>query len=375
MSELSAYRPTRVEIDLDAIRHNVGVLRALVEPAVVMAVVKADAYGHGAVPVARAAVEAGAASLGVALVEEGVELRDAGIDAPILVLSEPRPEAAGEVVARRLTPVVYTEAGIDVLAKAVADQGADPLDVHLKVDTGMHRVGAHPSDAVALAQRVVAHGELRLGGVCTHFAVADEPGDPYTGDQLERFHAVRADLASVGADPHPVHAANSAAAIGVPDARFDMVRVGIAIYGVIPAPGVGADLGLRPALALRSAVSHTKRLRAGDRVSYGLRYTLDRDATIATVPIGYADGVPRNLAATDAEVIVHGTRCRIAGTVTMDQLMVDVGDLPVEVGDVVTLLGRDGEASVTAEEWAERLGTIGYEIVCGIGPRVPRSHR
>src|SRR6476659_365589 len=279
VSELSAYRPTRVEIDLDAIRHNVGVLRALVEPAVVMAVVKADAYGHGAVPVARAAVEAGAASLGVALVEEGVELRDAGIDAPILVLSEPRPEAAGEVVARRLTPVVYTEAGIDVLAKAVADRGAEPLDVHLKVDTGMHRVGVHPDDAVALARRVTDHRELRLAGVCTHFAVADEVDDAYTRAQLARFASVREDLARLGVDPHPVHAANSAAAIGFPDARFDLVRVGIAIYGVAPAPGIGADLGLRPALALRSAVTHTKRLRAGDRVSYGLRYELEADAT------------------------------------------------------------------------------------------------
>jgi alanine racemase len=371
---VSSYRPTRVEIDLDAIRHNVGAIRALVAPAAVLAVVKADAYRHGAVPVSRAALDAGATALGVALVEEGVELRDAGIDAPILVLSEPRPEAAAEVVARRLTPVVYTEAGIDALAKAVADHGGEPLDVHLKVDTGMHRVGAATGDAVALARRVTEHGELRLGGICTHFAVADEIDDDYTPDQLARFATVRAELAEIGIDPHPVHAANSAAAIGFPAARFDMVRVGIAIYGVTPAPGVGADLGLRPALALRSAVSHTKRLRVGDRVSYGLRYALARDATIATVPIGYADGVPRNLAATGAEVLIRGTRCRIAGTVTMDQLMVDVGDLPVEVGDEVTLLGADGEASVTAEEWAERMGTIGYEIVCGIGPRVPRSH-
>jgi alanine racemase len=372
---VSSYRPTRVEIDLDAIRHNVGALRALVAPAEVLAVVKADAYGHGAVPVARAAIDAGATTLGVALVEEGVELRDAGVDAPILMLSEPRPEAATEVVARRLTPVVYTEAGIDALAKAVADQGADPLEVHLKVDTGMHRVGAHPADAVGLARRVIDHPELRLGGICTHFAVADEPDDEYTREQLARFAAVRDDLARIDVDPHPVHAANSAGAIGFPDARFDLVRVGIAIYGITPAPGVGADLGLRPALALRSAVTQTKRLPAGTRVSYGLRYELTRDATIATVPIGYADGVPRNLGATGAEVVVRGTRCPIAGTVTMDQLMVDVGDLPVEVGDEVTLLGRDGDASVTAEEWAQRLGTIGYEIVCGIGPRVPRSYR
>ena len=197
---------------------------------------------------------------------------------------------------------------------------------------------------------------------------------PTHGASWRGSRSVREELARLGVDPHPVHAANSAAAIGFPEARFDLVRVGIAIYGVAPAPGIGADLGLRPALVLRSAVSHTKRLRAGDRVSYGLRYELEADATIATVPIGYADGVPRNLAASGAEVVIRGTRCPIAGTVTMDQLMVDVGDLPVEVGDEVTLLGRDGDASVTAEEWAERMGTIGYEIVCGIGRRVPWSH-
>jgi len=372
---VSSYRRTRVEIDLDAIRHNVGVLRTHVAPAAVLAVVKADAYGHGAVPVARAAVGAGAAALGVALVEEGVELRDARIDTPILVLSEPRPEAAGEVVARRLTPVVYTEAGVDALAKAVADRGAEPLVVHLKVDTGMHRVGVAVGQAVNLARRVGEHRELVLGGVCTHFAVADEPADPYTEDQLERFASVRASLVEAGLDPHPVHAANSAAAIAFPASRFDLVRVGIAMYGIRPAPGIGADLGLRPVLALRSAVSHVKRLRAGDRLSYGLRYRLPVDATIATVPIGYADGVPRNLGATGAGVIVRGHHRPIAGTVTMDQLMVDVGDLPVEPGEPVTLLGRDGDAEVTAEDWAERMGTIGYEIVCGIGPRVPRVYR
>src|SRR3954463_11680440 len=196
LGRMSSYRPTWVEIDLGAIGHNVGALGALVAPAALMAVVKADAYGHGAVPVARAALDAGAAALGVALVAEGVELSDAGIDAPVLVLSEPRAEAAPEVVARWLTPVVYTEAGIDALAKAVADQGTEPLDVHLKVDTGMHRVGVHPDHAVALAQRVLDHRELRLSGVATHFAVADDPDDPYTGDQLERFAAVRVGLAS-----------------------------------------------------------------------------------------------------------------------------------------------------------------------------------
>lgn len=371
---MSTFRPTRVEIDLGAIRHNVRVLRALVAPAEVLAVVKADAYAHGAVPVARAAVDAGATHLGVALVEEGVALRDAGIEVPILVLSEPPPEAAPEVVARGLTPIVYTDVGVEALAKAVAESGGPPLRVHLKIDTGMHRVGVACARATAFAGRVAEHPELDLAGVCTHFAVADEPDRADTARQLERFAAARAELAAAGLDPRPVHAANSAAAIGFPDSRFDLVRIGIALYGIPPAPGVGEDLGLVPALSLRSRVAHVKRLPAGERVSYGLRYELPTDAGIATVPIGYADGVPRNLAATGAEVLVRGRRCRIAGTVTMDQLMVDVGDLPVEVGDVVTLIGADGPESVTAAEWAERLGTIGYEIVCGIGPRVPREY-
>ena len=372
---MSTYRPTWVEIDLGAIRHNVTVLSARVAPAAVMAIVKADAYGHGAVLVARAALQAGANALGVALVEEGVHLRDAGIDAPILVLSEPAPDAATEVVARALTPVVYTEAGIDALAKAVTDEGREPLGVHLKIDTGMHRVGAAADDVVSLAMRVGGHRELVLEGVCTHFAVADEPEHGYTDVQLERFATARRLLADAGVNPGMVHAANSAAAIGFPASRFDMVRTGIAIYGVAPGPGIGADLGLRPALALRSRVSHVKRLHRGDAVSYGLRYELRRDATIATVPIGYADGVSRNLGAVGGEALLHGRRFPIAGTVTMDQLLLDVGDEPVAVGDVVTLLGDDGDASVTAEEWAGLLGTIGYEIVCGIGPRVPRQYR
>ena len=372
---MSTYRPTWVEIDLDAIGHNVEVLGKLVAPAALMAVVKADAYGHGAVPVALAALRAGAAALGVALVEEGVELRDAGVEVPILVLSEPATEAAPEVVARRLTPVVYTEVGIDALAKSVADQGADPLGVHLKVDTGMHRVGAPPERVGALAERIDAHSELTLEGVCTHLAVADERDSGYSERQLEAFRLAREALAAAGVGWRVTHAANSAGAINFPESRFDVVRLGIAVYGVTPAPGVGADLGLRPALSLRSRVSHVKRVPAGERISYGLRYELAGDATIATVPIGYADGVPRNLGSTGAEVLLHGRRVPIAGTVTMDQLMLDVGDLPVAPGDVVTLIGTDGEARVTAEEWADRMATIGYEIVCGIGPRVPREYR
>jgi alanine racemase len=373
---MTSYRPVWAEVDLDAIRHNVRALRATVAPASVLAVVKADGYGHGAVETGRAALDAGATWLGVALVEEGVALREAGIDAPVLVLSEPVPDAAACVVTHRLTPVVYTALGIESLAKAVVEAGTgEPLPVHLKVDTGMHRVGAATRDAVVLAQHVLEHGELRLEGVCTHFAVADEPDNPYTEAQLHKFDGVLAELRVAGVRPAIVHAANTAGALAFPTARRDLVRIGIGIYGIPPAPALEGVVSLQPALAVKARVSHVKSLDAGSRVSYGLRYTLPADARVATVPIGYGDGVPRNLAHHGADVLVHGRRCPIAGTVTMDQLMVDVGELLVERGDEVVLLGTQGGETITAAEWAARLGTIPYEIVCGIGPRVPREYR
>jgi len=373
MTEL--LRPMWAEVDLDAARANVRALRTLVAPSAVCAVVKADGYGHGAAAVGRAALEAGADCLAVALVEEGVQLRDAGIEAPILVLSEPVADAADTVVERHLTPVVYTADGIDALAKAAAAHSERmPLSVHLKVDTGMHRVGCDPRDAVELAAHVVERPELRLAGVCTHFAIADEPDHPYTAGQKRRFDAVLEALRARKLPTGIVHACNSAAAITVPAARYDMVRLGIAVYGIAPAPALSGAVALQPVLAVKARVSHIQNLPAGAQLSYGLRYTTAAGARIATVPVGYADGVPRNLGLAGGEVRVRGRRHPIAGTVTMDQLMVDAGDAPVEVGEEVVLLGRQGNEAITADEWAERLGTIAYEIVTGIGPRVPRRY-
>jgi alanine racemase len=375
VTDLSGLRPVWGEVDLAAVRANTRVLADLASPAALLAVVKADAYGHGAVPVARAALDAGATWLGVALVEEGATLRAAGIDAPILVLSEPAPAAADAVVAHGLTPVVYTPAGIEALAKAVVDAGSDPLPVHLKVDTGMHRAGCTVDDAPSLVEAIAARPELVLEGICTHFAVADEPGHAYTLEQVARFDAVLDDLDARGVRPGLVHAANSAGLLGEPSHSYDLVRVGIALYGVPPADELEHRVALQPVLSLHARVAHVKTLPAGSRVSYGLRYELEREGTIATVPVGYADGVPRNLGLHGGEVLVRGRRFPIAGTVTMDQLMVDVGDTPVEVGDDVVLLGRQGDEEITAGEWARRLGTIAYEIVTGIGPRVPRRYR
>lgn len=374
----SAMRWAWAEIDLDAIRHNVEHLRSVVAPAAVWAVVKADGYGHGALDVARAAMSAGAEGLCVALVSEGIELRRAGIDAPILLLSEQPPESASHVIEHRLTPTVYTRAFLDALAR----ERPNGLPVHLKVDTGMQRVGAHTHAVGALVAAVEERAPaLRLAGISTHLAVADEPDNDYTAVQLKRL-----DQALTHAPDVPlVHAANSAGALAHPDARRSFVRAGIAVYGISPGPGVDHLCGdLRPALELRSRVSYVKQVRAGSRVSYGLRHRFAHDTTVATVPIGYADGVPRRLWSTGGEVLIKGRRRPIVGVVTMDQLMVDCGDpsdgdQEVGVGDDVVLIGEqdgpDGPQRIRAEDWAERLDTIGYEIVCGISKRVPRVPR
>jgi alanine racemase len=367
------------EVDLDAIAHNTTVLSRTVAPSAVWAVVKADGYGHGAVAVAQAALEGGAAGLCVALVQEGVALRAAGIDAPILVLSEQAPDLAAQLVDHRLTPTVYTAGAVDALGAAAAAAGIE-VGVHLKVDTGMQRVGVAPHAVAGVLDRIDAHApNLRLTGIFTHLAVADEPDREFTAVQLDRFDAVLTALRDAGRLPADVdvHAANSAGALAHPASRRSLVRSGIALYGISPGHGVDdrcADL--RPAMSLRARVSLVKRVRAGTGISYGLRHTFAVDTTVATVPIGYADGVPRRLSATGGEVLVGGRRRPIVGVVTMDQLMVDCGDDDVAVGDEVVLIGEqdgpDGRRRIRAEDWADRLGTIGYEIVCGIGARVPR---
>jgi alanine racemase len=364
------------EIDLGAIRHNVAVLRETVAPALMCTVVKANGYGHGAAAVGRAALEAGADWLAVAQVDEAVVLRDAGIEAPLLLLSEPRHDEIDDAVATGARLTIYTAATAAVVAAAVREARRPPLPVHLKVDTGMHRVGAAPEDAVPLARSVADLAGLRLEGVCTHCPVADEPGNPFTADQIARFDGVLADLRAAGFDPGIVHAANSAGAIAHPPARYDMVRCGIATYGIPPAPALDGLADLRPALTLASEVSFVKPVAAGEAISYGHHHRVAADTLVATVPVGYADGVFRSLGLLGQEVLVKGERRPIVGVVTMDQLMVDVGpDADVRPGDEVVLLGGRGGERITPDEWAARLGTISYEVVCAIGARVARRYR
>jgi alanine racemase len=377
--EAGRLRPAWAEVDLDAVQANAALLVGVVAPSRLCAVVKAGGYGHGSVPIARAALAGGATHLAVALVEEGRRLRDAGIDAPVLILSEPPAAVMGEVVASGLTPTIYTRAGVDAVSAAARAGAAGGFAVHVKVDTGMHRVGASPAEAVALAIEVSRRPELVLEGFWTHFAVADEPADPYTARQVAEFKAAVASLGAAGVRPPLLHAANSAGAIWHPAARFDLVRCGIALYGLAPAAelaGQGVAARLRPAMSLKARVAHTKTVKAGERLSYGLRYRLERDSVIATVPLGYADGVTRQLSKNGGQVLIRGRRRPLAGAVTMDQILVDCGPgAEVAIGDEVVLLGAQGEEVIDAWEWARRTETIAWEVVCGVSGRVPRTYQ
>jgi alanine racemase len=335
-------------------------------------VVKADGYGHGALLAAEAALRGGADGLCVALVQEGVQLREAGVSAPVLVFGEQPPAELDAAVRHDLVSTVYSLGQVAEL-DGVARAAGMVHRVHLKIDSGMHRVGCDPTDAAAIAEAVVAAPGLRLEGVYSHLAVADEPAHPFTAQQVAVFDRVLAELAAAGVRPEVVHLANSAGALAHPLARRSLVRAGIALYGISPGPGVDPlAVALRPALSLHARVSMVRRVRAGEGISYGLRHTFATDTTVAVLPIGYADGVPRRLFSAGGQVLVGGRRRPIVGVVTMDQLMVDMGVDDVAVGDHAVLIGRQGDDEITAAEWADRLGTIGYEIVCGISRRIER---
>jgi len=362
------------EVSASAIEHNVRTIAELVGPSQLWVTVKAEGYGHGSLLAARAAQAAGAQGLCVALVQEGVALREAGISGPILVLSEQPAAALPAAVHHRLSTAIYSATQLADLEAC----GAVEHPVHLKIDTGMRRVGVAEVDAVPLAGLIAASPAVSLAGVFTHLAVADEPGNPFTDHQLDRFEAVVAALVAAGHRPPLVHAANSAGALAHPRARYDMVRPGIGVYGISSGPGVD-DLfsALRPAMSLHARVSHVKRVAAGERISYGLRHTFENETTVATLPIGYADGVPRRLYTAGGTVLIGGKRRPIVGVVTMDQIMVDCGNGgnggdPVQRGDEAVLIGTQGSHTITAADWATALDTVAYEIVCGISARIER---
>jgi alanine racemase len=375
-------RPAWAEIDLGAVAHNAGVLARLAAPAELCAVVKAHGYGHGGPAVARAALAGGATRLAVALVDEGVELRQHEVTAPVLLLSECRLDAVETAIAYDLTPTLYSLASI--AAFGAAAKAADRrIPVHVKVDTGMHRVGAPPEALPDIVAAVVAEPMLELESVWTHLPVADgltEADRVFTAEQLQLLDRLVVDLEARGVAVPMRHAANTAGTIVFPQARLDMVRCGLGLYGYLPGPSVldafaaqAIGEALRPAMSLKAQVVAVRMLDAGERPSYGRLRPLPERSVVATVPIGYADGVPRALFTGGYEVLIGGVRRPLAGMVTMDQIVVDCGaDESVRPGDEVVLLGRQGDETITADDWAELLGTISYEVVCGVGPRMPR---
>jgi alanine racemase len=364
--------PLWAEVDLGRIRSNVGRLKAKLRPGIrLLAVVKADGYGHGAPMAAAAALAGGADWLGVARVHEGAALRRAGIIAPVLLLAEPHAEAVVHAVELGLVPTLYTRATALRFAEAARAAGTE-VAVHIKVDTGMHRYGLAPPEVAGFLEMVRTEEGLRAEGLWSHFAVAEDVLNPYTKQQFESFSDVLAGLGPA-ADGLIRHLANSAGLLTFPEAHFDMVRTGIAVYGIHPSPELVDRVDLEPAMSFKSRIGLVKRLPAGESVSYGQRYTMPAQGVVATVPCGYADGLRRGL--TNAgDVLIGGRRYRIAGTVTMDHLMVDLGDHSAAPGDEVVLLGRQGGQEITAQEMARVLGTIPYEVVCGIGARVPRVY-
>lgn len=368
--------PIWAEINLQAIGHNIREVRKLVGPhREIMAVVKANAYGHGAVPVARAALAAGATRLAVARFSEALELRRAGLDVPILIFGYVCPERLAEALTNNLTLTLYRLELAEQAARAAAAAGCSAV-VHLKVDTGMGRLG-FPADAegAAAIEKVCRLPGLKVEGIYTHFAAADETDKSYTGWQLERFLTLLKDLASRGISFSLRHCANSAAIIDYPAAYFDMVRPGIMMYGLYPSEQVNKSaVNLQPAMTLKARVAHVKRVAPGTKISYGCTYTVKAPTVIASLPLGYADGYPR-LLSSRGQVLVRGRRAPVVGRVCMDQCMVDVGHIPgVQVNDPVIIFGQDGENQLPVEEVAAWLGTINYEVVCLVGGRVPRVY-
>lgn len=364
--------PVWAEIDLAAIRHNVETLRGLARGAEFMGVVKGYAYGHGNPACARAMLQAGAGRLGVARVAEAIHLRESGIDAPIQVFTEPPVEAAGTMLDLDLTATIYTQNFARALSERAVERGA-VARAHVKVDTGMHRVGLPLDDVEDAMREFRSLSGLDIEGAWSHLAVADVPDHPFTRKQLDLFVDIVGKIERAGIALRYKHLANSAATLSIPETHFDLVRCGVASFGLWPGPAFVGSADLRPAMALRARVSMVKTVPAGDALSYGLKYELPRTGNVVTVPAGYADGYDRRLSGRGT-ILISGSSFRVAGTVCMDQFMVDVGDEVVEVGDVVTLLGRDGNAAITAEALADEIGTINYEIATRVPSRVPRIY-
>jgi len=377
--------PAQIRIDLAALRRNAAALATLIGQACeLLAVVKADGYGHGMAEAARAALAGGARRLGVSTVEEGVALRSAGLACPILVMGVMDETEAPEAVAHRLTPVVCRNSQLDALIGAACSSSKQPTPVHIKVDTGMGRLGLLPEEFFPVLQRARSAPALRIEGIMTHFAEADAAGPAYTTEQLGRFRAVLDRIGQIGLgqpggrrpdrSPLIAHAANSAALLTRPESRLQMVRAGLALYGLLPSPSCRGVIDLEPVMSWTTRIAHLRRLPAGRSLGYGRTFTTRRPSLIGLLPIGYAAGYPRLLS--NRAVCLHqGGRVPVVGRISMDLTMIDLTDHPsAGIGDEVVLLGPQGHERITAEELAAWAETIPYEVVCGAGGRTVRRH-
>lgn len=369
-------RPVWAEISIANAAHNVAALKRLIgSDCQLMAVVKANAYGHGDLEIARTALAHGASWLAVAIPEEGVRLRRAGIAAPILVLGAVSPHQLELCASKDLVVTIFQWEHAQALSN-LARRLNKTVKVHVKIDTGMSRLGLRPEETLGFVKRLLGLPGIEVQGIYTHFACADIPNDPYTRWQWQRYAWVLLELEKAGINIPLKHCANTAAALLMPEARLSLVRVGLGIYGMYPCP-VTDDLravDLKPVFSLHTQVLDLKRIQKGTAVSYGRSFVAWRDTTIALLPIGYADGVPRRLSE-QGQVLINGKKYPFAGRITMDHCMIDVGDAEVEIGDQVTLIGRQGAAAITADDWAAWLDTINYEIPCMISERVQRIYR
>jgi len=367
-------RPTLCFVDLDALCWNFRQIRSQVGPQVkILSMVKANGYGHGARAIATALAAEGSDAFGVATVEEGIELRQTGINTPILVLAGAYPEQIDQFFDHRLTPVVHDLDGLGQLDAAV-HRCHRSLHVHLKIDTGMGRLGLLAADIDSWLPIIKRLKALKIEGVFSHFSHAESVEGDYTRRQLRIFQAVIDRLRSRGIEPSVVHLANSAATITLPAAYFDMVRPGLMLYGIYPSPSMANQIALKPVLAWKTSVVQVKEVPAGTSISYGQTFITQRKSQIATLPLGYADGYPR-LLSNRGEVLVKGKRAPVVGRVCMDLTMIDVTDIgEIRQGDEVVLLGRQGDAEISADEMAAWSNTISYEILTSIGARVTRIH-
>lgn len=364
-------------MNLDAVRHNVEALRSRVPDATFMSVVKADGYGHGMVEVAKACREAGAEYLGVALPSEASELRDAGFSGPILAWLYTPGDDLAECAERGIELSAASLGMLDQVA-AAAKKSDSCVQLHLKADTGLGRNGCLPekwSELLSAAKRLEAAGTVEIVGLWSHLASADDPSSSVTAAQVEAFEVALALAEELGIRPQFRHLANSAGVIEHPSTHYDLVRCGISVYGLSPSPelGTSADLGLVPAMTVAASVAMVKSVPANHGVSYGLRYHTSERTHLALIPVGYADGLPR-AGSGRLPLQVSGKRFSVAGTIAMDQVVVDVGNTAVAAGDVVQLFGTGSAGAPTADEWAQACGTINYEIVTRLGTRIPRNY-